>query len=269
VTASRGLDGLADASLVVVPGWAPEAVAPPVEVAHAVRAAHSAGARLVATGTGAFLLGHAGLIDGRRVTTHWSAAARLAHLFPAACVQPASLFVDDGSILSSAGMTAGIDLALHVVRGDWGPEAAARLARRLMMPAHRVASHAEMVRDEVIHEIGEDPLPDLLDWMRRHLAEPQHLSQLADRVHMSPRTLTRRFQALTGTTPNQWLIRERLLTVQRLLEVSNDPIERIARRTGFPSATNMRQLFRRQVGTAPQSYRVAYHARIAGTPQSC
>ncbi|MGZ4592399.1 MAG: GlxA family transcriptional regulator [Actinomycetes bacterium] len=265
VTATHDLDAVADSGLVVVPGWADETSQPPRRLLQALRAAYAAGSRIMSVCTGAFVLGHAGLLDGRRATTHWSSTAQLARMFPDALVEPSALFVDDGQILTSAGMTAGIDLALHVVRTDFGPHVAAALARRLVVSAYRAGGQGHVV-DVVALPDAEDPLPSLLDWMRAHLCEPQPLTMLAARVHMSPRTLTRRFLAVTGTTPHQWLIRERLLAVQRLLEVSNEPIERIARRTGFPSSTNMRQLFRRHVGIAPQSYRTAHRSR---DPYAC
>jgi AraC family transcriptional activator FtrA len=195
-------------------------------------------------------------------------AGRLARAFPLAVVEPRALFVDDGTLLSSAGMSAGIDLALHVVRRDFGADVATALAKRLVVSAYRTGGQAQYVDVSAAPDAA-DPLPGLLDWMRAHLDEQQPLADLAARVHVSPRTLTRRFLALTGRTPHQWLIRERLIAVQRLLEVSNEPIERIARRTGFPSVTNMRQLFRRHVGTAPQTYRTAHRTRSAADPQAC
>lgn len=268
VSATHGLESIVDADLVVIPGWADNRQRPPDELLDAITYAYAAGAELMSVCTGAFVLGHTGLLDGRRVTTHWSVAGALARAFPRAIVEPRALFVDDDRLLSSAGMSAGIDLALHVVRRDYGAAVATALARRLVVSAYRTGGQAQFVDVTMLPDAA-DPLPGLLDWMRAHLDEQQSLSDLAARVHVSPRTLTRRFLALTGTTPHQWLIRERLQAVQHLLEVSNEPIERIARRTGFPSATNMRQLFRRHLGTAPQSYRTAYRTRRSADPQAC
>lgn len=267
VLARRGLDAVDGCDLVIVPGWSTDEP-PPRDLLLAVRRAHLGGAKIMSICTGAFVLGHAGLLDGHTVTTHWSTAERLAQLFPRATVDPRALFIDDGSILTSAGMSAGIDLSLHVVRSDYGADVAADLARRLVVAAYRSGGQAQFVEHPLVAD-ADDPLSDLLAWMRDHLGEQQPLTMLAARVHVSPRTLTRQFQRLTGTTPHQWLIRERVLAVQRLLEVTDEPIGRIARRTGFPSTTNMRLLFRRHVGAAPQSYRLAHRCRSRDSEAAC
>jgi AraC family transcriptional activator FtrA len=251
------------ADLVVVPGWSLE-TPPHATLVSAVRRASDAGARIMSICTGAFVLGHAGLLDGRRATTHWAEASELARRFPLATIEPRALFIDAGPVLTSAGMSAGIDLALHVVRGDYGVAAANALASRLVLPAYRSGGQAQFV-DFPLTPAADDPVPDLLEWLRTHLDQPHHLADLAARVHVSPRTLTRRFQSVTGTTPQQWLTRERVVAAQRLLEDSDRSVEQIARRIGFSSAAHLRQLFRRHVGSSPREYRAAFQARRAAT----
>lgn len=260
VHAPYGLDAAEAADLLVVPGWTKEHEVPPRPLLTTVRRAHDRGARVMSVCTGAFLLGHAGLLDHRRVTTHWSTAPLLASLFPAARVDPRALFVDDRGVLTAAGMSAGIDLALHVVRGDFGADAAAALARRLVLAGHRSGGQAQFVDVPLDPDPG-DPVPELLDWMRRHLDQPWSLTALGARAHMSPRTLARRFHRLTGMSPHRWLTRERVLAAQRLLETGDDSVERIARRTGLGSAANLRQTFRRELGVSPQAYRARFRSR--------
>jgi AraC family transcriptional activator FtrA len=261
VHAPHGLDQAQQADLLVVPGWTKEREVPPQPLLTTLRRAHQRGARIMSICTGAFMLGHAGLLDHRRVTTHWSTAPLLASLFPAAKVDPRALFVDDGRVLTAAGMSAGIDLALHVVRGDFGADAAAALARYLVLAGYRSGGQAQFV-DFPLNPDPSDPLPELLNWMRRHLDQRWTLRSLGARVHMSPRTLTRHFTRLTGTSPHQWLTRERLLAAQRLLEAGDEPVEKIATRTGMGSATNLRQAFHRELGISPQAYRTKFRSRL-------
>ncbi|MFD2764890.1 helix-turn-helix domain-containing protein [Micromonospora eburnea] len=263
VRAAYGLDDAEHADLLVVPGWTRERKVPPQALLAALRRAHGRGARIMSICTGAFVLGHAGLLDHRRVTTHWAMAPLLATLFPTAMVDPRALFVDDRRVLSAAGMSAGMDLALHVVRGDFGADAAAALARRLVLAGYRSGGQAQFVDSPLSPDPG-DPLPDLLDWMRQHLAQRWSLHSLAGRVHMSPRTLARRFQRLTGMSPHRWLVRERILAAQRLLETGDESVEQIAARTGIGSAGNLRHSFRRELGISPQAYRATFRSRRSG-----
>ncbi|MFU8852850.1 helix-turn-helix domain-containing protein [Micromonospora sp. SL1-18] len=260
VQAPHGLDEAERADLLIVPGWTKEREVPPQALLTTLRRAYRRGARIMSICTGAFVLGHAGLLDKRRVTTHWAQAPLLASLFPAAAVDPRALFIDDGRILTAAGMSAGIDLALHVVRGDFGADAAAALARRLVLAGYRSGGQAQFVDTPLNPDPG-DPLPDLLDWLRQHLAQRWSLHSLAARVHMSPRTLARRFQRLTGMSPHQWLARERILAAQRLLETGDESVEQIAARTGIGSASNLRYSFRRELGISPQAYRARFRSR--------
>ena len=260
VHAPYGLDEAERADLVVVPGWIPEHEVPPEPLLAVLRRAHQNGARIMSICTGAFILGHAGLLDHRRATTHWATAGLLARLFPAAEIDPRPLFIEDSGILTAAGMSAGMDLALHVVRGDFGADAAAAIARRLVLAGYRDGGQAQFV-DVPLGCDQDDPMPELLDWLREHLHERLSLRALGDRVHMSPRTLTRHFQRNTGTTPHQWITRERILAAQRLLEAGNEQIGQIAVRTGLGSSANLRLTFRREVGLSPRAYRAMHRSR--------
>ncbi|MFC7548907.1 helix-turn-helix domain-containing protein [Plantactinospora sp. GCM10030261] len=260
VTAPHGLDEAEAADLLVVPGWTREEEVPPAALLTTLRRAYRRGARVMSVCTGAFVLGYAGLLDKRRVTTHWSMAPLLTSLFPTATVDPRALFVDDRRVLTAAGMSAGMDLALHVVRGDFGADAAATLARRLVLAGYRAGGQAQFVDSPLGPDPG-DPLPGLLDWLRDHLDQRWSLPALGERVHMSPRTLSRRFHRLTGLSPHQWLTRERVLAAQRLLETGDEPIGRIAARTGIGSVTNLRHTFHRELGISPQAYRTKVRQR--------
>jgi AraC family transcriptional activator FtrA len=205
--------------------------------------------------SGAFALAHAGLLDGRKATTHWRYAAQLAEQFPAIQIDPDVLYVDEGQILTSAGTAAGIDLCLHVVRRDHGLAIANAIARRMVVPPHRDGGQAQFVESPIDIEGDGDPLAATLDWALEHLDEPLAVETLAHRALMSPRTFARRFRAVSGTTPLQWVLRQRISSARRMLETSDVPIEIIAQRCGFGSAAVLRTHFRRVLGTAPHSYR--------------
>jgi transcriptional regulator GlxA family with amidase domain len=255
------LDDLAQADTVVVPMWTVGATPPPA-LRDALRAAYERGARILSFCSGAFLLAEVGLLDGRRATTHWMFADELARRFPAVQVEPDVLYVVDGPVMTSAGTAAAIDLCLHVVRLDHGADAANAVARRMVVPPHRDGGQAQYVQAPVAVLTDEsDPFRDTLDWAVEHLDQPLTVEVLARRAATSPRTFARRFVATTGTTPLQWLLRQRVLLAQRQLETTDDPIERIAERCGFGSAAGMRIHFQRQVGTNPTSYRRTFRTR--------
>jgi transcriptional regulator GlxA family with amidase domain len=249
------LDDVAEAGTVVIPMWAPNDE-PSEELLDAVRAAHSRGARILSFCSGAFLLARAGLLDGRRATTHWMYAGQLSERFPGVEVEPDVLYVVDGNVMTSAGTAAAIDLCLHVVRSDHGADVANAVARRMVVPPHRDGGQAQFIQAPVptIAEV-EDPFRVTLDWALEHLDEPLTVEVLARRAAMSPRTFARRFVAVTGTTPLQWLLRQRVLHAQRLLETTDQPIEWVAARCGFGTAAGMRIHFQRFVGTSPMAYR--------------
>jgi transcriptional regulator GlxA family with amidase domain len=221
----------------------------------ALRRAHKRGARIMSVCTGAFVLAAAGLLDGRRVTTHWMHAAELARRFPLVKVDPDVLYVDDGDILTSAGTAAGIDLCLHVVRLDYGAEAANIVARRMVVPPHRDGGQAQFVNQPVQNMAVDDPFTETLAWAQAHLDSDLSVNELAARSAMSPRTFARRFGDTHGTTPHQWLLRQRVLLAQRLLETTDLSIDLIATRCGVGTAANLRQHFQRIVRNTPQAYR--------------
>ena len=257
------LDEVEHAATVVVPMWNVDDV-PSAELIDALRAAHHRGARILSFCSGAFLLAHAGLLDGRRATTHWMFADLLVERFPAVCVEPDVLYVVDGNVMTSAGTAAAIDLCLHLVRQDHGADVANAVARRMVVPPHRDGGQAQFIQAPMPEcaDMG-DPFREALDWALEHLDEPLTVEVLARRAATSPRTFARRFVAATGTTPLQWLLRQRVLHAQRLLETTDDPIERVAGRCGFGTAAGMRVHFQRQVGTSPMAYRRTFQAARA------
>jgi len=256
------LADLRRADTIVVPMWYPDEEPRP-ELLDALRAAHARGTRMLSVCSGAFLLAAAGLLDGRRATTHWMFTDDLAARYPRVRVDPGVLYVDDGDVLTSAGTAAGIDLCLHVVRKDHGAEIANAVARRMVVPPHRDGGQAQYIADPVPPCTGTDLFTDTMTWMLEHLDEQVTVEDLAERSAMSPRTFARRFRAVTGTTPLQWVLRQRVLLAQRLLETTDEPVERIATQCGFGTAAGMRQHFTRFVHTTPQAYRRTFR-REAG-----
>ncbi|MEU6763497.1 helix-turn-helix domain-containing protein [Streptomyces sp. NPDC046853] len=261
LTAPHGLDAIGRAGTVVVPAWRSITSPPPPEALDALRRAHEEGARIVGLCTGAFVLAAAGLLDGRPATTHWMYAPTLAKRYPSVHVDPRELFVDDGDVLTSAGTAAGIDLCLHIVRTDHGNEAAGALARRLVVPPRRAGGQERYLDRSLPEEIGADPLAEVVAWALEHLHEQFDVETLAARAYMSRRTFDRRFRSLTGSAPLQWLITQRVLQAQRLLETSDYSVDEVAGRCGFRSPVALRGHFRRQLGSSPAAYRAAYRAR--------
>ncbi|HEY2428867.1 MAG TPA: helix-turn-helix domain-containing protein [Acidimicrobiales bacterium] len=225
-----------------------------------LRRAHARGARVMSVCTGAFVLAAAGLLDGRRATTHWMHVDAFAARYPLVKVDPGVLYVDDGDVLTSAGTAAGIDLCLHVVRLDYGADVANKVARRMVVPPHRDGGQAQFVSEPVAPQPGGDLLSDALAWVQEHLHEPVSVDDLARRSAMSPRTFARRFRDVAGTTPHQWILRQRILLAQRLLETTDLSVEAVAARCGLGTATNLRQHFQRQVRTSPHAYRRTFWA---------
>ena len=262
VHAPHGLDDVATADTVVVPGWPYQSCPPSSDLVDAIRAAHERGARMMSVCTGAFLLAEAGLLDGKVATTHWMHAADLAQRYPRVKVDPRVLYVDEGQILTSAGTAAGIDLCLHVVRCDHGAEVANAVARRMVVPPHRDGGQAQFVDLPVAPAEGGDPLSETLGWMLEHLDLPLSVGQLARRTAMSPRTFARRFRAATGTTPHRWILGQRVLLAQRLLETTDEPVAMVAARCGFATTAGLRMHFRRELGASPLTYRHTFR-RVA------
>ena len=259
----HGLEAVEDADTVIIPAWGSVKQPPADDVLDALRAASDRGARMLSVCSGAFVLAYAGLLDGKRCTTHWMYAEDLANRFPEAKVDADVLYVVDGDVMTSAGTAAGIDLCLHVVRLDHGAEVANALARRMVVPPHRDGGQAQYVEAPVPDTPEDDPLGDTLTWAVTHLDRDLPVETLARRAAMSPRTFARRFRAVTGTTPHQWLLRQRVLHAQRLLESTNEPVERIATRCGFGSAAALRAHFGRMVGTSPLAYRRTFAEELS------
>jgi AraC family transcriptional activator FtrA len=254
VEARRGLRTLQQAGTIVISGWKRTSEPPPESLLKALRSAHARGARLVSICSGAFVLAATGLLDGKRATTHWRYAEELASRFPKIRVDPGVLYVDEGSILTSAGSAAGIDLCLHIVRCDYGAEIANRVARRLVMPPHRDGGQAQYVQNPVDSRAAGGLAP-LLQWAQSHLGQALRVEDLARQAAMSPRTFARQFRQQTGTTPHQWLTHQRLLAAQRRLEKTDDGIDAIAEAVGLQTAATLRQHFSRTLDTTPTAYR--------------
>jgi len=250
----RGLDAMRRADTVIVPGWCGRGAAAP-EVVDALQRAHRRGARLVSFCTGAFALAAAGVLDGRRATTHWDAADDLRRQYPAIDVDPDVLYIQDGDVWTSAGSAASIDCALAIVRADHGAEVANDLARDLVVPPHRQGGQAQFVAAPVPLDRGPDPLAESLDWALERLDQALTVGDLAEHAHLSPRQFNRRFRDATGTTPHQWLLAQRLLLARRLLETTDVPVEQVAERAGFGSPAALRLHFQRSLHTSPQAYR--------------
>jgi AraC family transcriptional regulator, transcriptional activator FtrA len=261
---SRGWEELVTADMVVVPASRRVGDDPPAELLDALRGAHAAGARIVSICTGAFVLAAAGLLDGRRATTHWMHTSALAARYPLAKVDPNVLYVDEDTILTSAGKAAGIDLCLHIVRLDYGAAVANNIARRLVMPPHRDGGQAQFISGPVVASSGQDPvLYSLLPWVNQHLDQPLTVADLARQASMSTRNLTRRFNAVVGITPLQWLLTRRINRAQELLETTSDSIEQIAAQTGMGTAATLRRHFNRTVGVPPDTYRRTFRTTPA------
>jgi transcriptional regulator GlxA family with amidase domain len=207
-------------------------------------------------------LAHAGLLDGKRATTHWMYAGLMAQMFPTVQVDPSVLYIDEGQVLTSAGTAAGIDLCLHMVRMDHGAEVANLFARRMVVPPHRSGGQAQYVEAPLPPKMDEDPLGETMSWAVGHLGEPLTVQSMAAHANLSSRTFARQFLALTGTSPLRWLLVQRVAAAQRLLETCDLPIDRVAEACGLGSAANLRLHFARVVGTSPTAYRKAFRRRV-------
>ena len=261
-----GLERLEEADLIALPAVGDERLgqltgrsgAPPqafpADLLEALRRAVGRGARVLSVCSGAFILGEAGLLDGRRCTTHWRHAAELARCYPEAKVDPDVLYVDDDPVISSAGTAAGIDACLYLVRKEQGSRVANGIARRMVVPPHRDGGQAQYV-EQPIAPSCDGSLRDLLEWLGANLGRQLSVRQLAVRANMSERTFARRFVQDTGTTPQRWLIGQRILLAQQLLEETDETVDAIADHTGFGNATALRHHFRTWRGTTPNAYR--------------
>lgn len=256
----QGLDAAADADLVAVPAYGLGDLDD--RYLDVIRAAAERGAWVLSVCSGAFALAHAGVLDGRRATTHWMYADRLAREFPEIDVDPDVLFVRDGNIVTGAGTAAGIDAALHIVREEHGAAATNVIARRMVVPPQRDGGQSQYIPTPV-PECRSDSFALVLEWMLENLDQELTVDQLARRALMSSRTFARRFRAETGTTPAAWLNRQRILRAQTDLEQTDDGLEQIAQRAGFGTAAVMRHHFLKVLQTTPTAYRRTFGARAA------
>ncbi|MFJ4657917.1 helix-turn-helix domain-containing protein [Nocardia sp. NPDC088792] len=261
VAPEYGLEELVGADLVAVPAFPIDHGCDP-RVVDAVRAASERGATILTVCSGAFLAGQAGLLDGRKCTTHWRYVDRLARDFPLATVDPDVLFVDEGNLITSAGTAAGIDACLHLVRRELGSSVANAIARRMVVPPQRDGGQRQFIERPVV-DCSSDSLSETLHWMGENLDLPHTVESLADRTAMSTRTFARRFAAETGTTPVKWLTGQRILLAKQLLEDTDLDLESLAGRCGFGSGALLRHHFQRSVGIAPVEYRRRFGARAS------
>jgi AraC family transcriptional activator FtrA len=248
------------ADTIVIPGWRDPAEAPPPQLLAKLRAAAARGARLCSICSGVFVLAAAGVLDGRRATTHWRYAAQLAASYPRIRVEANALYVDEGRVLTSAGSAAGLDMLLHLVRSDFGAKIANQVAQRLVLPPHRDGGQAQFVPRPLAAD-GRGRLARLMDFVRAHPDEPHTIASLATRAAMSARTLQREFTASTGLAPHRWLVAERIERAKELLETTRLSAQSIAARVGLGSAESLRHHFRRRVGTTPGQYRRRFSQR--------
>ncbi|MGW4905835.1 helix-turn-helix domain-containing protein [Streptomyces sp. NPDC004270] len=258
VSTPYGLDRLDEADLIAVPASDSnvERGYPP-ELLDALRRAVDRGARVLSVCSGVFVLGAAGLLDGRRCAVHWRHAQLLARRFPRTRVEPDVLYVDEDPVITSAGTAAGIDACLHIVRKEQGPEVAKKIARRMVVPPHRDGGQAQYI-ERPLPEGPCDTVGEVLAWMAEHLDEEVTVEQLAARALMAPRTFARRFQQETGTTPYRWILRQRVLLAQELLEGTDETMDAVAGRAGFGTAAALRYQFMKELGTTPNAYRRAF-----------
>ena len=263
LAAPLGIGALEGADTIVVPGIGPDSDPEGfTRAAAAVARARGRGARVMSICTGAFVLAEAGVLDGRHATTHWDSTERLAARYPRVSVDPAVLYVDEGAVLTSAGVAAGLDLCLHVVRRDHGAALAAHIARRTVVAPHRDGGQAQFVARPIGEASGGGTsLEPTRVWALDRLEQRLDVVTLARHACMSPRSFARRFRQETGTTPAQWLLDQRTRAAQSLLETTHLPVEHVASRTGFGSTTTLRTHFGRRLATTPTAYRRAFRQR--------
>ncbi|MCU1504699.1 MAG: bacterial regulatory helix-turn-helix, AraC family protein [Ilumatobacteraceae bacterium] len=256
---TAALSTLRRADTIVVPGWGlPNDQRPDEHVLGEIRRAHRRGARIVSLCSGAFVLAAAGLLDGRCATTHWMYTNEFSRMYPLVELQSSVLYVQDGTVFTSAGTAAAIDLCLNLLRSDHGAEVANIVARRMVIPPHREGGQAQYVETPMVTSCADDTLAATLAWATEHLDHEHTVESLARRAQQSPRTFARRFRATTGTTPLQWLLNQRVVHAQRMLETSDQSVELVAVACGFSTASALREHFVRRTGVSPHAYRQTF-----------
>ena len=255
---NHDLSVLKKADTVIIPSWRNPAERPPETLIKAVSAAQRRGAQIVGLCLGAYVLAEAGLLDGRRATTHWAYAQDFAQRYPLIDVDADVLYVEDENVLTSAGTAAGIDCCLHMVRQRYGAESANSVARRLVVPPHRQGGQAQFIEQPIPTSARSSRLGEMIDWVRGNLDQAHTVDSLANRALMSRRTLTRQFRQLIGMSVVEWLHAERLALTQRLLESSDHSIDAISALVGFGSPESLRLHFRRAFGVSPNAWRATF-----------
>ncbi len=263
IEARHGLSELAAADVVIVPSWRDAREKAPTRLIGALQAAHERGAKLVGLCLGSFVIAETGLLDGRRATTHWCWASLFAERFPSVLLESDKLYVEEGDVLTSAGNAAGLDCCLHLFRSHHGAAVANRLARRLVISPHRQGGQAQFIERPMQADCSGDRLAQTLEWVQHNPALPHTINSIAQRACLSPRTLTRRFHQLTGTSVKRWLIDQRLTTAQGLLETSDATVEQIATSVGFAESLSLRQHFADKLHTTPSLYRKEFRSTHA------
>jgi transcriptional regulator GlxA family with amidase domain len=257
----HGLDRLATADLIIIVAWDDYTRDPSEQLLDALRAAYARGATIATHCTGAYVLAASGLLDGKRATTHWRYADIIAERFPMVTIEPEVLYIDQGRLVTGAGSAAGVDLSLHLIRREYGAAVATAIARDMVVPPHRDGGQAQYVTAPVPDVCSDGRLTEVIAWARLHLDEPLSVEILAARALMSPRSFARHFKAATGATPHSWLLGQRLVRAEELLEGGDLPVEEVARRSGFGTAAALREQFVRRRGVPPRDYRRAFAAR--------
>lgn len=257
VHAPFGLDALDEASI-VLPSWRGASERPPDKALAAIRAAHADGAIVVSFCLGGFVLAASGLLNGRRAAAHWFYAPTLATMYPRVSVDPEVLFVDDGDIVTAAGTGAALDACLHLVARLWGAKASSAIARRMAMPPRRNGTQAQFVEGAFPLPQPSEDIADVMAFAVEHIADPLEVDDLARKAMMSRRTFDRRFRGASGISAMRWLLQQRVLLAQRLLEESDLPIDEIARRAGFTNGITLRRHFRRYLGASPLQHRIKF-----------
>lgn len=261
VDAPHDLEAVAAAGTIVLPGWRDIDEAPPAELLDALRRAHADGARIMSICSGVFILAAAGLLDGESATTHWRYTDALRDRFPRIRVEPDVLYIDNGSVLTSAGSAAGLDLGLHLIRRDFGAEVANSVARRLVVAPQRDGGQAQFITPPAGPQ-EPTSLASTMAWTLERLDTDLTVTELADHAAMSSRTFARRFRAEVGTSPHRWIVRQRVLLAQSMLETTGQPIDIVARACGFGSPATLRHHFQQVVQTTPSAYRSRFNAAL-------